>query len=59
MSEERVVGVQDARENLRAHLDAALERGEHTVITRNGRRIAVLVDHAWYVQQLDRAGTTR
>lgn len=41
-------GVQYARDHLRELIDAALERGEHTVIARNGRNVAVLVPYAWY-----------
>lgn len=42
------LGVQQAREGLRARIDAALENGEHTVITRTGRPVAVLVPYSWY-----------
>lgn len=48
------VGVQEAREKLRTRIDAALERDEHTVITRNGRPVAVLVPHRWYAEQIEK-----
>lgn len=37
------LGIQEFREGLRARIDAALERGEHTVVTRAGREVAELV----------------
>jgi prevent-host-death family protein len=51
VNETRTLGVQQARERLRERIDAALERGEHTVITRTGRPVAVLVPHRWYIEQ--------
>lgn len=42
------MGVQEFREGLRARIDAALEQGEHTVVTRAGRNVAALVPYGWY-----------
>jgi prevent-host-death family protein len=42
-------GIQDARDNLRAYVDAAAEARQHTVIERRGRPLAVLVPVGWYV----------
>jgi len=49
--EPTIVGVQQAREQLRDLLDAAVEQGEHTVISRYGRHIAVLVPYGWYINE--------
>lgn len=48
---EKVVttGIQDARNKLRTYVDAAAEDGQHTVIERHGRPVAVLVPIPWYV----------
>lgn len=53
VEESVTLGVQQAREGLRGRIDAALEKGEHTVITRNGRPVAVLVPFSWYEQHKD------
>lgn len=45
------IGVQQAREQLRDLLDAAVERGIHTGISRHGRTVAVLVPYSWYEKQ--------
>lgn len=45
------MGVQQVRAHLRDLLDAILERGEHTVVTRAGRPIAVLVPYSWYLER--------
>jgi hypothetical protein len=37
VDETKILGVQQAREQLRDRIDAALELGEHTVVTRAGR----------------------
>lgn len=44
-------GIQDARDKLRAYVDAAVEGRQHTVIERRGRPVAVLVPVGWYVAQ--------
>lgn len=44
------VPVQAARTHLRDHIDVGLERGEHTIITRSNRPVAVLVPYAWYLE---------
>lgn len=51
VDETRTVGVQQAREQIRSLIDAALEQGQHTIITRSGRPVAVLVPHQWYAEQ--------
>lgn len=48
-----LVTVQAARTHLRDHIDVGLEKGEQTVITRNGRSVAVLVPFSWYEQHKD------
>lgn len=42
-------GIQDARNRLRTYVDAAAADGQHTVIERHGRPVAVLVPIPWYV----------
>lgn len=37
------IGVQEARQNLRDYIDAALLEGQRTVIERHGKPVAVLV----------------
>ena len=37
------IGVQEARQNLRDYIDAALLDGQRTVIERHGRPVAVIV----------------
>lgn len=37
------IGVQEARQNLRDYIDAALLEGQRTVIERHGKAVAVLV----------------
>jgi prevent-host-death family protein len=54
VDETKTLGVQQARENLRDRIDAALERGEHTIITRVGRPVAVLVPYRWYSENAER-----
>ena len=45
-------GIQDARDNLRAYVDAAVSNDrQHTVIERRGRPVAVLVPVGWYVSK--------
>lgn len=44
-------GIQEARDKLRHFVDGALERGEHTVIERHGRPVAVLVPVTWYISK--------
>ena len=50
VDETNAFDVQQARENLHEHIDAALEQGEHTIIARSGRPVAVLVPYRWYVE---------
>lgn len=45
------VSIQSARQQLRDHVDAAREDGQHTVIERHGRPVAVLVPVIWYVSK--------
>lgn len=49
VSEMRAVGVQQVRDHLRDLIDAAVQRGEHTAISRHGQPVAVLVPYTWYV----------
>lgn len=53
MDETKTLGVQQVREQIRDLIDAALEQRQHTVITRNGRPVAVLVPHGWYVEHIN------
>lgn len=50
--DETRLGVQDFRLQLRDRIDAALERGEHTIVTRNGRPVGAYVPFAWYEHHL-------
>jgi len=60
VDETKTLGVQQAREKLRVRIDAALEQGEHTIITRVGRPVAVLVPYGWYSEHVpDRPGPPR
>jgi prevent-host-death family protein len=56
VSETRTLGVQAAREQLRDRIDAALEKDEHTVITRSGRPVAVLVPYRWWQERVEDGG---
>jgi prevent-host-death family protein len=47
------LSMQHTRTKIRDRIDAALERGEHTIITRVGRPVAVLVPYRWYEQQTE------
>lgn len=42
-------GIQDARDKLKAYVDAATDEKQHTVIERYGRPVAVLVPVGWYI----------
>lgn len=53
VDETTTLGVQQARGQLRALIDAALEQDQHTVITRAGRPVAVLVPYRWYAEQTE------
>lgn len=44
-----IANIQAARDGLRSYVDAATESGQHTVIERYGRPVAVLVPIPWYV----------
>ncbi len=44
-------GIQNARDKLRQFVDAAAEDGQHTVIERHGRPVAILVPVAWYISK--------
>lgn len=44
-------GIQNARDKLRQFVDSAAEEGQHTVIERHGRPVAVLVPVAWYISK--------
>lgn len=55
MGEPKILGVQQAREQLRDRIDAALEHGEHTVVTRAGRPVVVVVPFRWYANQAELA----
>lgn len=43
-----LIGMEDLRKQLRAYIDAATS-GQHTVIRRHAKPIAVLVPVDWYV----------
>lgn len=55
VGQELEVGAQEARSGLRDLTDAALERNQRTVITRNGRPVAVLVPYDWYIERVREA----
>jgi PHD/YefM family antitoxin component YafN of YafNO toxin-antitoxin module len=42
-----------ARVKLRERIDAALEQGAHTIITRHDRPVVVLVPYHWYSALLE------
>jgi prevent-host-death family protein len=48
MGKIETVGVQQARDNLRDHIDAAVKDDQITVITRHGKEVAALVPSEWY-----------
>ncbi|MET9119973.1 type II toxin-antitoxin system Phd/YefM family antitoxin [Streptomyces sp. NPDC004528] len=48
MARIETVGVQIARDNLRDHIDAAVESGQITRITRHGKPVAALVPNEWF-----------
>lgn len=50
---EKVVtsGIQEARDKLRSLVDAATSEGQHTVIERYGKPVAVLVPVNWYISK--------
>jgi prevent-host-death family protein len=54
--EPRRLGVQEARTHLRDLIDAAAQDGEHAVITRHGRDVAVLVPARWYAEHTAAGG---
>lgn len=44
-----LIGMEDLRKQLRSYIDAAMT-GQHTVIRRHAKPIAVLVPVEWYVE---------
>lgn len=48
------IGIEQARRNLGEIVDRARIAGEHTVITRQGKRAAVVVPAEWYEQAIER-----
>lgn len=50
---EKVVttGMESVRNGLRTYVDAAAQEGQHTVIERHGRPVAVLVPVGWYISK--------
>lgn len=43
-----MVGIQSAREQLRARIEAAVEEGVHTVVAKRGEPQVVMVPMKWY-----------
>ncbi|MGV9891660.1 type II toxin-antitoxin system Phd/YefM family antitoxin [Streptomyces sp. NPDC003395] len=58
MSEEKRLGIREARTQLGRLVDEAHYRGETTVITKNDEPRAVLVPYDWYVGQQETAAST-
>lgn len=54
MDEPVTLGAQQARAQIRDRIDAAVERGEVTIITRHGREVAALVPHQWYLEHTEK-----
>lgn len=48
MAKRRIVGIRQARENLRDHIDGAEVRGEHSILVRRSKVAAVVVPPEWY-----------
>jgi prevent-host-death family protein len=48
MAKREILGVQETRDNLRTRVDVTIEDGTHTVVTRHGKPVAVLVPMEWY-----------
>lgn len=48
MAKRELVGIQELRLNLAAHIKTAEEEGTHAVVQRRTERVAVLVDMDWY-----------
>jgi PHD/YefM family antitoxin component YafN of YafNO toxin-antitoxin module len=46
-----ITNIQSARDGLRTLVDAAVEEGQHTVLERYGRPVAVLVPVSWYISK--------
>lgn len=52
MVKRMLIGVQDFRTYLRARLEA-VEAGEHSVLARRGKPVAVMVPIEWYRRAAD------
>lgn len=50
------IGVQVARDKFRERVDMAISPGVHTVVSRHGRDVAVLVPIDWYRRAVDALG---
>jgi prevent-host-death family protein len=48
MAEREKIGVQEARDKFRERVDKAIAPGVHTVVSRHGRNVAVIVPIEWY-----------
>lgn len=48
MAEREKLGIQDTRDKFRDRVDRAIAPGIHTVVSRHGRDVAVLVPIDWY-----------
>ncbi len=48
MTNPKVMGIQDVRQEFRAVIDRALERGEITVVQRFNRPVAAVVPFEWF-----------
>lgn len=56
MAKREILGVQETRDRLRTRVDAVLEEGTHTVVTRHGKPVAVLVPMDWYRRAAEALG---
>lgn len=55
MARRVMMGIQELRLRLRERV-ADVQKGIHTVFTRHGRPVAVLVDVAWYQRAVEAVG---
>lgn len=48
MAKRRIVSIRDARAGLKERVDAAQERGEHSILLRRSDVAAIIVPPEWY-----------
>jgi prevent-host-death family protein len=45
-----ITGMEEMRKSLSETVDAAAKRGEHVVVRRHGRPVAVIIPVDWYIE---------